>query len=93
MTPKEKAEILVRSFGYKIGKEFKNGGFRFNIEIAIQCALIAVDEILKALYEYDKNTEEYLKDDFGDKFMSCELQNMEWDFRYWEEVKQEIQKL
>lgn len=83
MTPKEKAEILVRSFGYKIGKEFKNGGFRFNIEIAIQCALIAVDEILdltkSEIWVFDEETKQA---------------KMEYvENSYWVEVKQEIQKL
>lgn len=46
MTPKEKAKELISIFGKQIGKELKNGSFRYNIEIAKECALIAVDEIL-----------------------------------------------
>lgn len=46
LTPKEKAKELVDRFGKKVGKELKNGSFRYNIEIAKQCAIIAVDEIL-----------------------------------------------
>lgn len=66
MKPKEKAKELVDRFGKKVGKELKNGSFRYNIEIAKQCALIAVDEILD-------------KDGYNND--------------YWQEVKQEIEKL
>jgi hypothetical protein len=59
---------------------------------AKQCALIAVDEILTALYEYDNRTEKYLKEQ-GIEYQSYELQNMDADFRYCQEVKQEIKKL
>ena len=43
---------------------------------AKQCALIAVDEIINSLENYGKESDE--------------LQNMENDFRYWQEVKQEL---
>ena len=46
---------------------------------AKQCALIAVDEIINSLENYGK--------------ASDELQNMENDFRYWQEVKQELLKI
>jgi hypothetical protein len=49
------------------------------IQSAKDCALIAVDEIIMALEDYGKST--------------FELQNMEQDFRHWEKVKEEIQKL
>jgi hypothetical protein len=82
MTPKEKAEELVSDF-YRINCKLikvKNGydmGDRYNLVMPIskQCALIAVDEILKFTYS--------LK--FGNA-LSDELE-------YWEEVKQEIEKL
>ena len=51
------------------------------LERAKQCALIAVNEIIDALEKYD---------DRNDTF---ELQNMDGDFRYWDKVKQEIEKL
>ena len=43
---------------------------------AKQCALIAVDEIINSLENYGKESDE--------------LQNMENDFRYWQEVRQEL---
>ena len=46
---------------------------------AKQCALIAVAEIINSLENYGK--------------ASDELQNMENDFRYWQEVKQELLKI
>ena len=60
MTPTKKAKELIRNF-YSVGAtECK------------QCALIAVDEILKVLCTPDKN---------------------EYEYMYWQEVKQEIEKL
>lgn len=51
------------------------------------CALICVDRMVKVLEEYDKRTEEYIKNDY----LSFELQNMDGDFRFLSKVKQEIQ--
>jgi hypothetical protein len=63
MTPKEKAEELIRNF-YSVGAtECK------------QCALIAVDEILEIINE------------------TMILVDIESDYDYWQEVKQEIEKL
>ena len=45
-----------------------------------QCALIAVEEIEQALTDYGR----------GDSF---QLQNMESEFRYWEQVKEEIERI
>jgi hypothetical protein len=50
-------------------------------EHAKECALIAIDEIEKSLLEYDNRNATY------------ELQNMDRDFSYWEQVKQQIKKL
>lgn len=47
MTPKEKAEELVNKYSLLVPIEF--GGM--NKESAKQCALIAVDEILKLPFE------------------------------------------
>lgn len=80
MTPKEKAKELVDKFTV-VGLQQRNEGY--------QCALIAVDEILEALLEYDSNTEEALKEQFP-KYFSCEIQNMERDLNYWARVKTEI---
>lgn len=46
---------------------------------AAHCALLCVDKIEEALTDYG-----------GD---SHELQNMDSEFRYWEEVKKEIKKI
>jgi hypothetical protein len=83
MEAKEKAKELVDRFTV-VGLQQRNEG--------IQCAIIAANEILEALEEYDERTENYLKKDFPNYF-SSELQNMEQDLRYWQEVKQEIEKL
>ena len=67
MTPKEKAEELIRRF-YSIGA----------IECK-QCALIAVDEILTVVNFYEKQ--------------NCRLLIDNMKVLYWQEVKQEIEKL
>jgi hypothetical protein len=46
MTPKEKAKELVNNTGKIIGKELKNGSFKYNFGIAKHCALIAIDELI-----------------------------------------------
>lgn len=70
MTPKEKAQELFFNF-YEIDNDSID--FGMNKEMAKQCALIAVDEIIEALHEHH------------------------WQNRliidYWQEVKQEIEKL
>lgn len=69
MTPKEKAEELVRKY-YSFG--LNNPAQSFSWYECKQCALIAVDEILNNDNNFF-NT--YSKND------------------YWQEVKQEIEKL
>jgi hypothetical protein len=64
MTPKEKAQELFDKYKVEVG--------RF---LAIQCALIAVDEIMSALT--------YLP--YGLDYLN--------KISYWEDVKQEIEKL
>lgn len=79
MTPQEKAFELVA----KMEKDFQYFASR---KIAIQHALVAVDEIMQAPFE---NTYlELVPDDAPDS-------DWFWDtFReYWNEVKQEIEKL
>jgi hypothetical protein len=77
MTPKEKAEHLLDKMMYHI---------KYNCQptlsemVAKQCALIAVFEIEQALTDYGR----------GD---SLQLQNMDSEFRFWEQVKTEIEKL
>jgi len=71
MSPKETAEELYNKMLFC---------FQGNIDeyTAKQCALIAVDEIMKECYNWAGG------------------ENIEYDikrFQYWEEVKQEIEKL
>ncbi len=85
MTAKEKAKELV----YKFDDTME---FSTPQRFAKQCALIAVNQIIEALETYDERTEKHLKREFPN-YLSCELQNMEQDFRYYQKVKQEIEKL
>ena len=70
MTPKEKAEELVT----KMLKEL------FDLDLAKQCALIAVDEILND-YSYMQNVRNANSNQIHSRRV------------YWQEVKQEIVKL
>ena len=73
MTPKEKAKELIDKFNNHTVKELvylKNGKVIEGKTEAKQCALIAVDEIIK------------------DKKMFNQI-----SVEYWEDVKQEIEKL
>lgn len=93
LTPKDKAKELIEKYlklDIEIGGQH-DGYLTMKIHNAKQCAIIAVDEILIALYEYDNRTEQYLKEQ-GIEYQSYELQNMDADFRYWQEVKQELNK-
>lgn len=93
MTPKEKAEELVNSYRIILmNEDTECGNEILCTSIAKQSALITVNEILEALEEYDERTENYLKEDFPDYF-SFELQNMEQDLRFYEQVKKEIELL
>jgi hypothetical protein len=80
MTPKEKAKELVSKFQKQIFFEVTNE--RLDIEEAKGCALIAVDEILKAI------PSEYLDEWKGETYMSINE-----DVEYYQKVKQEIQAL
>lgn len=72
MTPKEKAEQLIRKYySFGINKE----GQTLSWDESKQCALIAVDEIINNSLKY----------------MGCDLNDGE--IIYWQEVKQEIEKL
>jgi hypothetical protein len=92
MTPKEKAEELVDKFMDYTGFEINEQNNMSNIFSAKQCALIAVDYILKSNsninificskeVKYKNKAETEIKSD-------CK-ENLE----YWKEVKQEIEKL
>lgn len=82
MTPKEKAIDLFKSF-YQIIFEMDMGKYldqdTGRYSATKKAAVKAIEEIEQSLTQY------------GDG--SYELQNMDSDFRYWEEVKQEINNL
>jgi len=87
MSAKEKAEELFRVFYNQMGMpldcEWNDdcyNKFKDRNGLAKACALIAVDEIIKSNY---KNT----LNDLAYRFTIIELDE------YWQEVKQEIEKL
>ena len=93
MTPKEKAEQLVKKYLPNFIEQYDNHGFDdydFNEDRAKQCALIAVDEIVKS---------KSLKYLFTEKqiYSMEETSDDRWIYdtfmEYWEEVKQEINTL
>jgi hypothetical protein len=47
MTPQDKAKKLFQLFGTAIAERVDEDGFVCNTEQAKQCALLAVDEVLK----------------------------------------------
>ena len=74
MTPQEKAKQLANKY-------FKQSDLLYEDLTWIQakeCALIAMDEILKAVQNLNRHDTEYIRDEH---------------IPYWEEVKQEIEKL
>ena len=78
MTPKEKAKELVY-FYQNLLTPLSEKKDDFFFSRCKKCALIAVDEIINSLENYGKESDE--------------LQNMENDFRYWQEVRQELLKM
>ena len=78
MTPKEKAKELYCKYTDALNiRDLQTTANPF----AKQCALILIDEIIDALAEYDERNNTY------------ELQNMDRDFNYWQQVKSELQSL
>ena len=73
MTPKEKAKELVDKY-YNLESEGDKGGWMTKND-AKQCALIAVDEILKS----------------NPTIIDCN--GTEFNYKFWTEVKKEIEKL
>ena len=74
MKPKDKAEELVFEFTTIQSNEYNYG---INREMAKQCALIAVEEILK----------------YQDSLVGMLDTNDSRDIMFWEEVQQEIEEL
>ena len=84
MTPKEKAKELIDIYKKQVSMTIKDYSLVckvLDIDMAKQCALIAVDEILKINAIKDIFVYEHYKNDYQSLY------------KYWEEVKQEIQKL
>ena len=79
LTPKEKAKELYTLFSKHAKYWDCYNDSPLEIDHTKQCALIAIDEIIKSLENYGKESDE--------------LQNMENDFRYWQEVKEELLKM
>jgi hypothetical protein len=78
MTAKEKAEELYSKYYNRIEHALSEDVSGFEKDIVKHLVVIAVDEIEKALTDYGR----------GDSF---QLQNMDSEFRFWEQVKKEIQ--
>ena len=89
MTPKEKAMELLENYKKQVSMSVKDYSLVCKVldnDMAKQCALIAVDEIMKAPHENqyielipsDADDTDWFWDKFGE---------------YWKEVKQEIEKL
>jgi DNA-binding Lrp family transcriptional regulator len=85
LPPREKAEELVNTVK-------KIQGVSGLYPVDKNTVIFMVKEIIKALQDYDDNTENYLREDFP-KYSSAECQNMENDFRYWSEVLNEVESL
>ena len=78
LTPKQKTEELVY-FYQNLLTPLSEKKDDFFFSRCKKCALIAVDEIINSLENYGKESDE--------------LQNMENNFRYWQEVRQELLKM
>jgi hypothetical protein len=84
MKTKEKAEDLVNSYRIILmNEDTECGNEILCTSIAKQCALIAVDEILKIEHPQIIIYTEIIKNSIRDYFQD----------EYWDEVKKEIQKL
>jgi len=88
MTPKEKAEELVLKFEY--AKKYSNSNNAMSKQLAKQCALIAVDEILKCEATEPTDTD---WDECGSTAQYYWPQKKEDAGKFWGEVKQEIEKV
>lgn len=79
MTSKEKADKLYWKSVKIIDPHFGVAIRKDVKQRAIQCAIASADEALRAVEKYVRDTDE--------------LQNMENEFRFWNEVKQELEKM
>jgi hypothetical protein len=86
MTPKEKAEELVK----KMYAAHSNSASDITLMFAKECALIAVDEILKSEPRCPSDVD---WDDVGGTHKYYYEAEREDANKYWQQVKQEIEKL
>ena len=92
MTPKEKAEELVKRYTDFNSSTLQMMNGKYSTGIAKQCALIAVDEMMKEIRNYDVFLHHESAKDFM-KLNSIIETNLLNCLNYWNEVKQEIEKL
>jgi hypothetical protein len=81
MTPKEKAQELVNKFA-KLPEEGSLMWY-LSFEIAKKCALIAVDELIK----YHDDLMDVVRYELPSNIVAV------IPYKYWDDVKQEIEKL
>jgi hypothetical protein len=82
MSPKSKAKELIEKYADVLPSVFYNSDEAKNYPRAKQCALIAVDEILQINWY---NFEPLCFDDLVNEYKEKSV--------YWNEVKQEIEKI
>ena len=83
MTPKEKAKELINLFTFK-GHEY------YNAKI---CAEITVNEIIQSKPLYPSDPEPALWDNMDAALVDYYQSQEEEALQYWQEVKEEIEKL
>ena len=69
-------ELTPKQKAKELFDKYQIAGSQWYVETTKKYTLIAVDEIINSLENYGKESDE--------------LQNMENDFRYWQEVRQEL---
>ena len=72
-------ELTPKQKAKELFDKYQIAGSQWYVETTKKYTLIAVDEIINSLENYGKESDE--------------LQNMENDFRYWQEVKEELLKM
>ena len=72
-------ELTPKQKAKELFDKYQIAGSQWYVETTKKYTLIAVDEIINSLENYGKESDE--------------LQNMENDFRYWQEVRQELLKI
>jgi len=91
MSVKEKAEELFNKYCLAIKTDETDSGYFTNVLYAKQCALIAVDEIIN---NWINNFKKLKKDETIEiKHSLDEMMQLSHSMKYWQEVKQEIEKL